>query len=113
MTFLIVPNGLLTPSDWLVLSGSFLDAFFKFLVGNVVFFFNSKSLALLTNKLPPPPTNNPIPPPVKATVPVLTGSKVSLKANSFSTVWFARSIVPNPTPSIAAIELALFNNASF
>ena len=45
--FLIVPNGLLTPSDWPELSGSFLEASLNFFVGSVSFFFKSKSLALL------------------------------------------------------------------
>ena len=83
-----LPNlkSVFNPVDLLVLSGASLAAFFKFLVGNSVFLASLKLRIALPTYPPPTPTKNPRPPAVNATVPVLTGSNVSLNPISFSTV---------------------------
>ena len=72
-------------SDLPVLSGCFLECFFKFFVGKSLFFASFKLVNLLPNLPPTYGTKNPKPVAVNAIVPVLTGSILSLNSISFST----------------------------
>jgi len=73
------------PSDLFVLSGCFLECFFKFLVGKLLFFANFKLATLFPIYPPPAATKNPNPVALTAIVPVRTGSNLCLKSISFST----------------------------